>query len=121
MDRPSQFSRPEFQVIDELFSLSQRERAGVRENGSNQNIRQFEEKENRQTGIFCQALVTNPTLLSAHHTPRIHLRSSQTALSEVQLRESKMFFAAPATSPFFRLFQASLALMATNWSTLGSR
>ena len=37
------------------------------------------------------------------YTPPIHLRSSQTALSEVRLRESKIFFAAATTLPFFKL------------------
>src|ERR1035438_8653911 len=55
------------------------------------------------------------------YTPPIHLRSSQTALMEVRLRESKIFFAAATRSPFFKLLKASLALMATNCSTLGSR
>src|SRR5262249_40968333 len=55
------------------------------------------------------------------HTPPIHLRSSHTAFSEVTLRPSKIFFAAEITLPRFRLLNASLALIATNCSTLGSR
>src|ERR1043166_1871186 len=55
------------------------------------------------------------------YTFPIHWRSSQTALSEVRFRESKTFLAAAAVCPFFTLFHASLALMATNWRTLGSR
>ena len=51
----------------------------------------------------------------------IHFLSSQTAFKEVRLRESKTFFSSEKTRPFLRLFQASLALIATNWSTLGSR
>jgi hypothetical protein len=55
------------------------------------------------------------------YTRPIHLRSSQTALSEVRLRRSKMCPAALARLPLRRACQASLALMATNCSTLGSR
>src|SRR5690349_22954942 len=39
-------------------------------------------------------------------TPPIHLRSSQTALRDVKLRRSKMFFAAAPNFPFFRLLKA---------------
>ena len=55
------------------------------------------------------------------YTPPIQVRSSQTALSEVRFRESRTFLAAESNLPRRKLFQASLALMATNWSTLGSR
>jgi hypothetical protein len=70
--------------------------------------------------------VTRPTHVPIptgnwYYTPPIHLRSSQTALREVRLRESKMFFAAEISLPFFKLLKASLVLMATNCSTLGSR
>src|ERR1044071_7547308 len=61
------------------------------------------------------------SLLPTNQTFPIHLRSAQTALSEVRLRRSKILRATAPSRPFLRLFQASLALMATNCSTLGSR
>jgi hypothetical protein len=58
---------------------------------------------------------------SGGQTPPIHWRSSQTALSEVRLRRSNTRFAAEISRPCLASFHASLALMATNWRTLGSR
>src|SRR5436309_2617790 len=58
---------------------------------------------------------------SRTYTFPIHLRPSQTAFNEVRLRRSQRFLAAALNRPCFRLFQASLALTATNCSTLGSR
>ena len=55
------------------------------------------------------------------YTLPIHLRSSHTAFNEVRFRRSKTFLAAAKSLPRLRLFHASLVLMATNWSTLGSR
>ena len=71
--------------------------------------------------LFLLFAPVEPTAAGYRYTPPIHLRPSQTAFSEVRLRESKTFLAAAMRRPRFRLFQASLALMAMNWSTLGSR
>ncbi len=65
----------------------------------------------------------NPTR-TAHltcHTFATHLRSSHTAWSEVRLRRSKTCLAAVSSLPFLAACHASLALMATYCSTLGSR
>jgi len=59
--------------------------------------------------------------VDAHQTFPIHLRSSQTARMEVKFRESKMCRAAFPIFPRFNEFHPSLALMATNCRTLGSR
>ena len=77
---------------------------------------------------YCQSIGIVPRPASANirdlnesQTLPIHLRFSQTAWSEVRLRRSKMLRAAEDSLPFLRLLYASLALMATNCSTLGSR
>src|ERR1035437_7874870 len=59
--------------------------------------------------------------IGCRQTLPIHLRYSHTALSEVRLRESKIFFAAAPSRPFFKLLKASFVLMATYCNTLGSR
>jgi hypothetical protein len=76
----------------------------------------------RVTGEFINDIEGNDAAeIPMPYTFPIQFRSSHTALIDVRFRESNTFLAAATRRPFRRLFHASLALMATNWSTLGSR
>src|SRR2546427_5299555 len=78
-------------------------------------------KQTAQRTTMTGGLIRDRNKFIRDQTLPIQRRSSQTALSEVKFRRSRMVFAAESSFPFFRLCQASLALMATNCRTLGSR
>jgi transposase len=59
-------------------------------------------------------MATSLTSKTVAHTLPIQLRSSHTARKEMRLRRSKTLPAAAPNLPFLTLFQASLALIATN-------